>query len=330
MSRYISDIIKYFSTHQTSKSLQEKVQRRLAQTADDEACDAAYRELWNETDATGMSDEQVDKAWQRTESVLFGRHQARGRLDWMRMAAIWLVPILLLGAATYVYFSAGEKVAYYETVDYVHHFTTYGKCDEVTLPDGSKVWMNGGSLLIYPSHFPRNERKVCLAGEAYFEVAKDAERPFFIDINQLQLKVLGTTFNVSGYPEDPEMTTTLKTGKVEVTVNQTEKSYILNPGNQLVYHVKSGQVDIHEVNVDDYCKWRSGAVYINDLGLMETAKILERSYNVKIHILSSKYQHHKLRVHFDSKDSIEHVLEIMKMLIPELSYDIKDKEIYIR
>ncbi len=329
MSRHIHDIIKYFSTHQTSKELQQKVQGRLAQTADDAAADAAYREVWSQSDTSSIGDEQVNTAYQQIESRLFGCRQVNHRLNWLHMAAIWFVPILLLGAATYLYIAAGDREQVYESIDYVHHFTTYGERDEVTLPDGSKVWLNGGSLLIYPSHFSKTDRKVCLAGEAYFDVAKDAERPFYIDINQLQLKVLGTTFNVSGYPEDLELTTTLKTGKVEICVNQTGDRYQLNPHDQLVYNVKTGEVDIHEVNVDDYCKWRSGAIYINNQSLMETAKILERSYNVNIHILSSKYEHQKLRVHFDSKDSIGHILEIMKMLIPELSYDIKDKDIYI-
>ncbi len=329
MSRYISDIIKYFFHHQTSAELRDKVHQRLAQTAEDADCDTAYHELWDETKPETMSEEEIDEAYKRLEQTIFVPKRASRHLNWVRIAAIWFVPILLLGAATYMFITAKQKEDFYESIEYVHHFTSYGEQEEVTLPDGSKVWLNSGSLLIYPTHFSKTVRKVCLSGEAYFDVAKDADKPFYVDINQLQLKVLGTSFNVSAFPDNPELTTTLSTGKVQVDVNKTGDKYILKPNQQLVYNVKTGMVDIHDVDTKDHGFWRSGAIYINNLGLIEAAKVLERSYNVNIHILTSNYQDQKLRVHFNRQEDIGHVMEIMKMLIPELTYEIQGKNIYI-
>lgn len=331
MSRYISDIIRYFFAHGASPELRQRVNRRLLQTADDKASDDAFREVWSGLDGEAAAPTDTDSAYRRTETALFGGNRQGGHgYRWLRGAALWLGPLLLLGAAAFLYTEAGQKERFYESIEYIHHFTANGEREQVQLPDGSKVWLNGGSLLIYPSHFARGERKVCLSGEAYFDVAKDARRPFTVDVNQLRLRVLGTTFNVSAYPEDHELTATLETGRLQIGVNKTGRQYMLSPNSQLVYNVQTGRVSISEVNTGDYCMWRSGALYLNNIPLTDALRQIERTYKVRIHMLSSNYQDQKIRAHFSPHETIGHVMEILRMLIPELRYEIREGEIYIR
>ena len=163
----------------------------------------------------------VEDAYQDIKKKVFGIENTKRKLSWLRIAAIWAVPFLCLCGS--IYFFAGQGNPY-KDIEFVHKFTANGERNLITLPDSSKVWLNGGSSLIYPSRFVSAERNVCLSGEAFFEVVKD-KRPFIVDVNQIKLKVLGTTFNVMSYPDNPRIIATLETGKIQVNIENQKKKY---------------------------------------------------------------------------------------------------------
>lgn len=133
-------------------------------------------------------------------------------------------------------------------ISYVQYYAELGRREQVTLPDGSKVWLNSGSTLIYPSTFAMAERGVYLNGEGFFEVTKDAEHPFVVNTRFLKMRVLGTTFNISAYPDDKQVKTTLETGALKVSLqNDTTISYYLKPDDQLVYIPSSNKVECFKV-----------------------------------------------------------------------------------
>ncbi|WP_051959826.1 FecR family protein [Sphingobacterium sp. ML3W] len=133
---------------------------------------------------------------------------------------------------------------------------------QVTLPDGSKVWLNAMSSLTYHIPFAPNNRTVHIEGEAYFEIAKDSKRPFIVHANQVEVKVLGTHFNVSAYASDPEIKTTLLEGSVQISNNalaQRSSPVIMTPGQQaIVSTIKSDPIKLIQIDTADAMSWRNG------------------------------------------------------------------------
>lgn len=328
MSRYLRHIIKYFFSHDVTDEIATRVQHRLVDSEDD--AEETFHEVWDGLDEVVADNKLTEEAWQRTTQAIWGQKCCMPRLyNWLRVAAIWMIPIALICSTYFIYKSISYESNNYQEVRFMHKFTAYGERELVTLPDSSKVWLNSGTTLIYPSQFVSKERNVCLSGEAFFDVTKDEEHPFIVDINQVRLKVLGTTFNVCSYPDNPEITTTLETGSVEVEIEGKGHSYLLSPKEQLVYNSLTGNVNITHVQNNHYSVWRTGALYFEDAKFSFVVAQLERAYNVKIHVRSNKFDDQSIRVHFSSNESINEVMSIIKMLIPSLSYVIKGNDIYI-
>lgn len=293
----------------------------------------ALREIWDSLKDERMDEDSLERAYQDTARKLFGDEQPKAvvkSLSWLKIAAIWAVPFFLLGAAAWFYASSLEKSRLYSEVVFMHKFTAYGERSMVILPDSSKVWLNGGSSLIYPSRFVSAERNVCLTGEAYFDVKKDASRPFTVDVNQMKLKVLGTTFNVFSYPDNPQIVATLETGKLQISVPHQKKRYTLEPNDQLVLDSKTGEVELRSVNAPDFSVWRVPSLYFEETKLIYALQQIERTYNVKIHVQNSRFNNQTIRAHFNSDETIEGIMAVIKMLIPSLNYEIDGNDIFIK
>lgn len=327
MSGYIHHIIRYFFHHDASDEMTARVQERLGRLGDE--ADETIRQIWDECGEATVNDASTEKAYRQMMTSLQGSQSSVKRISWLKMAAMWAIPVILLGAAAWFYSVATERAKLYSEVVFMHKFTAYGERSMIILPDSSKVWLNGGSSLIYPSRFVSAERNVCLTGEAYFEVKKDKSRPFTVDVNQMKLKVLGTTFNVFSYPDNPQVVATLETGKVQITVANKKKPYILEPNEQLVLDSKTGDVELHNVNAPDFSVWRVPSLYFEETKLIYAFQQIERTYNVKIHVQNSHYNNQTIRAHFNSDETIEGIMAVIKMLIPAINYEIEGNDIFI-
>ena len=157
--------------------------------------------------------------------------------------------------------------------------TPRGKDYMVTLSDGTKVWMNAESKLQFPEVFQGKTREVFLHGEAYFEVAKDATRPFIVKTNYFNTKVLGTTFNVKAY-SGKDANIVLIEGSVAVMQKNKKKETILQPGQQ--FTITDKQSLVREVDTYPYTQWREGFFYFENQTLFEIMQELGRWYNVNI------------------------------------------------
>lgn len=327
MSGYIHHIIRYFFHHDASDEMTARVQERLGRLGDE--ADETIRQIWDECGEATVNDASTEKAYRQMMTSLQGSQSSAKRFSWLKMAAMWAIPVILLGAAAWFYSVATERAKLYSEVVFMHKFTAYGERSMIILPDSSKVWLNGGSSLIYPSRFVSAERNVCLTGEAYFEVRKDNSRPFTVDVNQMKLRVLGTTFNVFSYPDNPQIVATLETGKVQITVANKKKPYILEPNEQLVLDSKTGDVELHNVNAPDFSVWRVPSLYFEETKLIYAFQQIERTYNVKIHVQNSHYNNQTIRAHFNSDETIEGIMAVIKMLIPAINYEIEGNDIFI-
>ena len=163
----------------------------------------------------------------------------------------------------------------------------YGKRSYLLLSDGTQVWINSGSRLVYAPQFTGDTREVFLEGEAYFEVAKDAVKPFYVRTDAFTVNVLGTKFNVKAYKDDKEYTTVLVEGKVSMKVQDQffSKDAILAP-NQKMTLIK-GQDDFQRSNVDDtgfYTNWIYGYLEFKNANLSDVLKSIQRYYNIDIEL----------------------------------------------
>ncbi|SFE84490.1 FecR family protein [Chitinophaga sp. CF118] len=151
---------------------------------------------------------------------------------------------------------------------------------QVTLPDGTVVWMNAASTLIFPTAFNGKDRTVKLKGEAYFEVAANDHQPFIVSVNNnMEVKVLGTHFNVMAYGEEPAVKTTLLEGMVKVAGNN--KEVLLKPGQQAKMK-NTGELNVLAVNVDEVVAWKNGVFSFNDVTIEEVMQQLARWYDAEV------------------------------------------------
>jgi hypothetical protein len=163
----------------------------------------------------------------------------------------------------------------------------FGHRHNIILSDGTKVQLNSGSQMVFPAEFTGKTREVFLKGEGYFEVAKNKEKPFIVKTDFLDLKVLGTSFNVSSYPDEQMVTTVLVEGKVAVYENKKlfgGSKQELMPGQGCFYSVESSKSLVKEVDVYDYVSWKDGIFQFKDQTLADVANRVRKFYNKNIQI----------------------------------------------
>ena len=150
----------------------------------------------------------------------------------------------------------------------------------LTLSDGSRVWLNAESRLTYPIAFGMSERRVCLEGEAYFEVEPGKGR-FVVETGDMNVRVLGTAFNVNAYGDEAVTRATLVHGKVEVLTAKDDLRQVLAPGEQAILDRASGLLDVKQVNTDLYTRWIKGQFVFRDTPLRDIMRTLARWYEME-------------------------------------------------
>jgi len=163
----------------------------------------------------------------------------------------------------------------------------FGQRQKILLSDGTLVQLNAGSRLTFPANFTGKTREVFLKGEGFFEVSKNVEMPFIVKTDQIDIKVLGTTFNISAYENEQYVTTVLLEGKVNVVQKDklfANEKHILSPGQGCFYSVANKHSVVKEVNVNDYILWKSGLYKFSDMPLRDVVSRVCRYYNLNIQI----------------------------------------------
>lgn len=209
-----------------------------------------------------------------------------------------------------------EKVTQISQNTYNTIIVPYGKRTKILLSEGTQVWINSGSKLTYPVSFEEDNREVHLVGEAIFDVAHDAKKPFVVVTDDYDVKVLGTVFNVSSYQDDKYTTTALATGSVEIEYNKNSffgKSILkIAPGTLAEYNTQSNKIRSAEVDVSKHLSWRDGKFIFKKERLAQIAKKLSRYYNVEIIIENDQLETETFSGHLDLKDTIEKVIEVIR------------------
>lgn len=233
-----------------------------------------------------------------------------------RVAAVLFIPVLVLSA--YLFMQMGK-----ERVRIVEVRTNPGVVSTFELPDGSKVWLNAGSSLKYPENFWPECRHVELTGQGYFEVAKNPDKPFIVQVDPAySVQVLGTRFDVSAYADDDVVSTTLVEGSVQLNISQAGGKMIhqlLKPDEKADFTKTGGKLCITSVNAGNNVAWRNGEIIFKNTPMDQVLKTLRRHYNVKFNVKDPEVLSAIITARFKN-EQLPQVMEYIK-----LASDIKFK-----
>lgn len=200
----------------------------------------------------------------------------------------------------------------------------------VTLSDGSKVWLNAMSELSFPIAFNGTIREVFLKGEAYFEVAPDKNSPFIVHTEEYDVRVLGTVFNISAYPDDSRLTTTLCSGSVVVDpLNRTLKTYRLQPGEQLNYYRENGNITQERVDTDLYTAWVNGYFRFENNSIEEVFDVLRRWYDIEVNYEKPESRNELFSGKLPRFNDLQIIIDLIEKVSP-LKIDVEGKKVIIK
>lgn len=245
--------------------------------------------------------EQTEVAFPKKTKALPWKHYV---ISFMKVAAIFV-----LGFALH-FFLNWQKTTHHELQHQIHVPT--GQHVEIMLADGSKVWLNSGSTLTFPSKFNGKKRMVELDGEGFFEVKSDKEHPFIVSTSKYQVKAVGTSFNIYDYQDSPQFEAALLNGKVEVTTNAKKSSVVILTPNQRAA-LCQGVLKVKPIeNANNYL-WRKGILYFNEplLGVFDK---LQEYYDIEFQIRNSSLTRKSpyCTGKFRAKDGLEHIIRVLK------------------
>lgn len=197
----------------------------------------------------------------------------------------------------------------------------------LTLSDGTQVWLNSQSTLRYPAIFSKDKRVVELTGEAYFEVAHNKNRQFEVIAADQVITVLGTSFNVSHYPEDREIVSTLVEGSIRIDT-QTGSNTILSPGEQAVYNKQSNALTSQKVNVANFIAWKNGLFYFENEPLEHIMTVLSRWYDIEVVYKNTAQKQQRFTGTLKRYDTFKNVIGLIEMT-HDVKFEIKENVITI-
>lgn len=258
------------------------------------------------------------------------RHKRREKFVkiFTRAAAILLFPVLGFGLyMSFNYQSVKDSQASFSQA-YNEVFSSVDAITKVTLPDGSNVWLNHSSSLRYPAVFYGESRNVELKGEGYFEVVHNPSKPFIVETGAVEIKALGTTFNVMSYPDEDRIETSLIEGYVELQrTGSYEKSIHLikmKPCDLAIFQKSNNEFTVQTIGDDRYFSWKEGKLTFNEEPISEVAKKLSRWFNVDFQIKNIKL--HELTYTGTFVDeTLPQVMELMAMVSP-VTYTISERK----
>ena len=195
----------------------------------------------------------------------------------------------------------------------------------VTLSDGTVVYLNSGSELRYPVAFGAERRDVFLSGEGYFEVAKDAERPFFVNADKLKIRVYGTSFNVNTY-NIANVETVLVEGKIGIQGNNAE--YTVKPGQLALYNREKGTMEIRDVDVRPYVAWKEHEFMFDNESLEEIMNTLSLWYDVDVFFQTASLKQLHFTGHLGRYEEVSHILDAISG-VTQVKFSVKGRTIIV-
>ena len=312
------------------------VKNWLKQSPDNQAVYDKYKQLWNYTASDVINTTvDVDKGWEELNrrikvaehiSVdLLGHKPILGKrfiYALTRVAAVLLIAFGLFYIFNSINNQKPENINY--VADKIHQ-------QPVQLEDGSMVYLNKGAKITYPKTFTAESRKISFEGEAFFEIAHNPDKPFIISSGELEVEVLGTSFNLCTCPEGEEMILYLESGKVRFSAVNTEngainEQLILLPAQKGIFNKTNGTVCRSEFENQNYLAWKTGVLVFEKTPLNEVLSTIGQTYNMEI-VSDKSYEGLSLTARFDN-EAPESIFESLRTIYG-IDYSINDQTVLL-
>ena len=259
----------------------------------------AFRKLY---DITLWQEETIDKQITNSSKSVFKIRNLV--IETLKMAAIFAVAFLGIR-----YFLPSSHVVVPVAMQTIH--VPAGQRAELTLTDGTKVWLNAKSTFIFPNHFTANSRNVTLDGEGYFDVSNNKNQPFIVKTEKYDVKVWGTQFNVMAYSGNPIFETSLLEGSVELLSQATDKGLLIHPNERIF--LKSNQLVRAPISNFNHFLWKEGLISFDNESFSEMADKLELYFDLKINLENDQILNNRYTGKFRMKDGVEHILKVLQL-----------------
>jgi ferric-dicitrate binding protein FerR (iron transport regulator) len=296
-----------------------------------------HRKLFNSLKKEGNIADSIDEfetfnreqAWRRYTERVHALSLQKLLSRW-RIAAVFFFLVGCAGILAYLNKEGAALMANtYTTVA-----TSNGQSSKIFLPDSTVVWINSGTKLSYNTSFAVDKRAVKLTGQAFFQVARNEQLPLTVTCNDLEIRVLGTSFDISAYPEDKNISVVLESGSIQLQ-KADDHSLIqkMQPGEMAEFNTNHRKLSISKVDCNNYTSWKNGILIFKDQPMEKVLEKLERWYNIDIEVKSNKVN----QLIFNAtiiNESVEEIFDLMKFscaisysIIPSRSPDIPVKVI---
>jgi ferric-dicitrate binding protein FerR (iron transport regulator) len=325
MLDFKEDLISRYLDNSLTEREEELLLEWLQSSEENRQTFFAYKQIYASRKIQHYSNPLIlENAWNkfshRTNAIQEQRrHKSNLRL--LKYAAIFLTVVSVSFFTWYIL--KPSKVQY--TTVYVDE---QEQVKELVLSDGTKVWLNNRSSLTYPISFDSSVRNVKLTGEAFFEVKSDSLHPFIVQTNAMQVRVLGTSFNVNTNTNDSTVKTTLVKGRVSINDLNGRLLSNLLPGHMASCKTSNKTIEINRVNTDLYTLWRKGLFVFDKAGLSEITAKIESTYHVSITINDQHKLNNKINFVFRKTQELDTVMEMLQFVVP-VKYKRYDNQIFI-
>lgn len=307
---YPDELIAVYLNNELNKEQRIELEKWVAADAAHKQYFYEMTEIWLAANATAGSKEESERAFQHFRGrISTPRKGQRFSLRFIRIAAAVFAGMLLLGTGYYLGNLPLDHSALYamQTVE-----VPMGSRSRIVMEDGTVVWLNAGSKLSYNSAFSHKDRNVQLEGEGYFEVAHNKKLPFIVRTSDIDVKVLGTRFNVKAYGDEENIEVILAEGSVNLlSRNNQIEPLTMKPEQQAIYHKECGHIEIRKVSASQADNWTTGAHFFNELTLEEIVRQLEKAFDVTFIFRNEEKKYLTFYGDFRNDDSLEDILMIM-------------------
>lgn len=225
-----------------------------------------------------------------------------------RVAAAVIITVGLTSLINYIVWKKPEKKLAYNELS-----VPSGQQAQLTLADGTRIWLNSKSKLIYPGEFSSKNREVILEGEGYFQVSHNPDKPFIVKTSHLDVKVLGTSFNITNYSDEDKISFALESGSISLLDKGTENSKLkLKPTDLAVFSKTTHDIQLSKGDADIYKSWLKGQFKFRNLSFEDIARRLGRNFNVEFVFVNEKIKKIKYNGSFYNYEPLHQILKIMQ------------------
>lgn len=321
-------IIANYLQGETPSKFDDLLQLIILSKNSDPGMESVLKDYWEELKAREPEDASIalplTKFHSQTVQIAEKENRTRAIRKWMKLAAAIILPLLCCVSAC-LYFMDYQ----YQSSQLLMCNIPDGEMRHITLSDGTEVTLNSGTSLIYPRRFNRwkGNREVYISGEGSFSVTHDSKHPFIVHASEMNIRVLGTTFNVKAYPDHNTFVATLKTGLIQAEANGLKQQ--VHPNEQLVYDRKKNVMTLFDQDTDDAFEWSKGNLVFQNEPLSVIASTLARHFDKQLKVSKSVDLDERYSMSFDKTESLHRVLQILMKVSPNLKCTADSNDITI-